>query len=242
MKNLLAAIRFITVLPTGRSDHFDAVGMVPWFPAVGLLIGACLAAFDHAAARFWSPQAAAVLDVVFLAVMTGAFHIDGLADTADGIFSHRPKERILEIMKDSRIGAMGVVAVVSVLAVKWAGISSISENRTALLILVPAYARGAMLFGMRALEYGRPQGGTGLAFFSRKLRPVDLWGVLVTVVLSLALGRGLLAVNVGFFLITAALIAYYRKRLGCITGDMLGAMAEVVEAGLFLIAAMGGGR
>ena len=255
MKNLLAAIRFITVLPTGRSDHFDAVGMVPWFPAVGLLIGVGLAAFDHAAARFWSPQAAAVLDVVFLAVMTGAFHIDGLADTADGIFSHRPKERTLEIMKDSRIGAMGVVAVVSVLAVKWAGISSISENRTALLILVPAYARGAMLFGMRALEYGRPQGGsvsrarratpqggTGLAFFSRILRPVDLWGVLVTVVLSLALGRGLLAVNVGFFLITAALIAYYRKRLGCITGDMLGAMAEVVEAGLFLIAATGGGR
>jgi len=242
MKNLLAAIRFITVLPTGRSDHFDAVGMVPWFPAVGLLMGVGLAAFDHAAARFWSPQAAAVLDVVFLAVMTGAFHIDGLADTADGIFSHRPKERTLEIMKDSRIGAMGVVAVVSVLAVKWAGISSISENRTALLILVPAYARGAMLFGMRALEYGRPQGGTGLAFFSRKLRPVDLWGVLVTVVLSLALGRGLLAVNVGFFLITAALIAYYRKRLGCITGDMLGAMAEVAEAGLFLIAAMGGGR
>lgn len=242
MKNLFAAIRFITVVPAGASDHFDAVGMVPWFPAVGLLLGVGLAAFDHAAARMWHPQAAAVLDVVFLAVMTGAFHIDGLADTADGIFSHRPKDRILEIMKDSRIGAMGVVAVVSVLALKWAGISGISENRTLLLILVPAYARSAMLFGMRALEYGRPQGGTGLPFFSRKLRTADLWGVLAIVVLSLALGRGLLAVNAGFSLITAALIAYYRKRLGCITGDMLGAMAEVTEAGLFLIAAMGGGR
>jgi adenosylcobinamide-GDP ribazoletransferase len=216
--------------------------MVPWFPAVGLLIGIGLAAFDHAAARMWHPQAAAVLDVVFLAAITGAFHIDGLADTADGIFSHRPKERILEIMKDSRIGAMGVVAVVSVLAVKWAGISGLSENRTTLLILVPAYARGAMLFGMRALEYGRPQGGTGLAFFSRKLRPADFWGFGGAVVLSLALGRGLIAVNLGFFLITAALLACYRRRLGCITGDMLGAMAEVTEAGLFLIAAMGGAR
>jgi adenosylcobinamide-GDP ribazoletransferase len=242
MKNFLSAIRFITILPAGKSDHFDAVGMVPWFPAVGLLLGVGLAAFDHAAGRMWPPQAAAVLDVVFLAVLTGAFHIDGLADTADGLFSHRPKARMLEIMKDSRIGAMGVVAVVSVLAVKWAGISGLSENRTTLLILVPAYARGAMLFGMRALEYGRPQGGTGLSFFSRKLRPADLWGVLATVGLSVALGRGLLAVNVGFFLIGAALIAYYRKRLGCITGDMLGAMAEVTEAGLFLIAAMGGGR
>jgi adenosylcobinamide-GDP ribazoletransferase len=242
MKNFFAAIRFITILPAGKPEHFDAVGMVPWFPAVGLLIGIGLAAFDHAAGRLWHPQAAAVLDVVFLAVMTGAFHIDGLADTADGIFSHRPKERILEIMKDSRTGAMGVVAVVSVLAVKWAGISGISENRAALLILVPAYARGAMLFGIRALEYGRPQGGTGLAFFSRRLRPADFWGMVVTVALSLTLGQGLLAINAGFFLITAALIAYYRRRLGCITGDMLGAMAEVAEAGLFIIAAMGGGR
>jgi len=242
MKNFFAAIRFITIIPAGRWEHFDAVGMVPWFPAVGLLIGIGLAAFDHAAARMWHPQAAAVLDVVFLAAITGAFHIDGLADTADGIFSHRPKERILEIMKDSRIGAMGVVAVVSVLAVKWAGISGLSENRTTLLILVPAYARGAMLFGMRALEYGRPQGGTGLAFFSRKLRPADFWGFGGAVVLSLALGRGLIAVNLGFFLITAALLACYRRRLGCITGDMLGAMAEVTEAGLFLIAAMGGAR
>jgi adenosylcobinamide-GDP ribazoletransferase len=242
MKNLFAAIRFITIIPAGKSDYFDAVGMVPWFPAVGLLLGAGLAAFDHAAARVWHPQAAAVLDVVFLAVMTGAFHLDGLADTADGIFSHRPQDRILEIMKDSRIGAMGVVAVVSLLAVKWAGISGISENRATLLILVPAYARGAMLFGMRALEYGRPQGGTGLAFFNRKLRPADFWGVVVTGGLSLTLGQGLLAINVGFLLITAALIAYYRRRLGCITGDMLGAMAEVTEAGLFLIAAMGGGR
>ncbi len=241
MKNFWAAIRFITILPTGKSTHFDAVGMVPWFPAVGLLLGAGLAAFDHAAARFWNPLAVAVLDVVFLAVMTGAFHIDGLADTADGLFSHRPKERILEIMKDSRTGVMGVVAVVAVLAVKWAGIGGIPGNRTLMLILVPAYARGAMLFGMRQLAYGRPQGGTGHAFFSRPLRPADFWGVLAMVVLSLALGRGLLALNLGFFLITAALIAYYRKRLGCITGDMLGAMTEVTEAGLFLIAAMGGG-
>jgi adenosylcobinamide-GDP ribazoletransferase len=241
MKNFWAAIRFITILPAGKSTHFDAVGMVPWFPAVGLLLGAGLAAFDHAAARCWAPPAVAVLDVLFLAVVTGAFHIDGLADTADGLFSHRPKDRILEIMKDSRTGVMGVVAVVAVLAVKWAGIGGIPENRTLMLILVPAYARGAMLFGMRALAYGRPQGGTGHAFFSRPLRPADFWGVLGMVLLSLALGRGLLALNLGFFLINAALIAYYRKRLGCITGDMLGAMTEVTEAGLFLIAAMGGG-
>ena len=141
MKNLFAAIRFITILPAGRSEHFDAMGMVPWFPVAGLLLGALLAVFDLAAARLWPVSAVSILDVILLAILTGAFHLDGLGDTADGLFSHRPRERILEIMKDSRIGVMGVVAVVSVLAVKWAGISGLGANRTALLILVPAYAR-----------------------------------------------------------------------------------------------------
>jgi adenosylcobinamide-GDP ribazoletransferase len=242
MKNLFAAMRFITVLPVGKSEYFDAVGMARWFPVVGLLIGCALAAFDHAIARIWSPPAAAVLDVVFLAVMTGAFHIDGLADTADGLFSHRSRERMLEIMKDSRIGAMGVVAVVAVLALKWAGISGISAQRAAWLVLVPAYSRSAMLIGMAMLEYGRPEGGTGHPFFAHKLRWRDFGGAVVAVLFSFALGGSFLLINAGFLVITAALIAYYRRRLGCVTGDMLGAMAEVNEALLFLLAAAGGGR
>ena len=180
--------------------------------------------------------------MILLAILTGAFHLDGLGDTADGLFSHRPRERILEIMKDSRIGVMGVVAVVSVLAVKWAGINGLGANRTALLVLVPAYARCGMLFGMRALDYGRPQGGTGLAFFSRTLRLRDFWALIPLGLLSLVLGLPVLTLAIGFAAITAALIAYYRRRLGCITGDMLGAMAEVTEAGLFLLAAAGGLR
>jgi adenosylcobinamide-GDP ribazoletransferase len=242
MKNLFAAIRFITILPAGRSEHFDAMGMVPWFPVAGLLLGALLAVFDLAAARLWPVSAVSILDVILLAILTGAFHLDGLGDTADGLFSHRPRERILEIMKDSRIGVMGVVAVVSVLAVKWAGINGLGTNRTALLVLVPAYARCGMLFGMRALDYGRPQGGTGLAFFSRALRLRDFWALIPLGVVPLALGLPVLTLAIGFAAITAALVAYYRRRLGCVTGDMLGAMAEVTEAGLFLLAAAGGLR
>jgi len=242
MKNLFAAIRFITILPAGRSGDFDALGMTPWFPVVGLLLGALLAGFDLAATRLWPVAAVSVLDVILLAILTGAFHLDGLGDTADGLFSHRPQERILEIMKDSRIGVMGVVAVVSVLAVKWAGISGLAADRTALLVLVPAYARCGILFGMRALAYGRPQGGTGLAFFSRALRLRDFWALIPVGILSLTLGLPVLALALGFAAITAALVAYYRRRLGCITGDMLGALAEVTEAGLFLLAAAGGFR
>jgi adenosylcobinamide-GDP ribazoletransferase len=242
MKNFLAAIRFITILPAGKSKQFDAVGMVGWFPVVGLVLGCGLAAFDHAIGRIWGPTAAAVLDVIFLAALTGAFHIDGLADTADGLFSHRSRERTLAIMKDSRIGAMGVVAVMAVLALKWAGLSGIADQRTAWLILVPAYSRSAMLIGMATLEYGRPEGGTGQPFFSRKLNWRDFGWVFATILLSSAIAGGFLRINLGFFIITAGLIMYYRKRLGCVTGDMLGAMAEVNEALLFFLASAGGGR
>ncbi len=242
MKNLRAAIEFITIVPAGASNHFDAVGMIPWFPIVGLLLGVVLAAFDQAVGRLWGPQTAAVMDVVFMAAVTGAFHLDGLADTADGLCSHRSREQALEIMKDSRIGAMGVVALCSVIALKWAGISGLDQHRGLLLILVPAYARGGILCAMRWLAYGRPAGGTGQPFFSRKLGWREFWALPATMLLSVGLGPMALGLNAGFVLLVAVVIAYYKRRLGCITGDMLGALTEIVEAGLFLIASMGGVR
>jgi adenosylcobinamide-GDP ribazoletransferase len=242
VKNLRAAIQFITIVPTGASNHFDAVGMIPWFPIVGLLLGAALAGFDRVVSRLWDAPTSAVLDVMFMAVVTGAVHLDGLADTADGLFSHRPRQQALEIMKDSRIGAMGVVALCFVLALKWAGISGLDQHRGLLLILVPAYARGGILCAVRWLEYGRPAGGTGQPFFARKLGWRAYWALPATMLLSAGLGPMALGLNAGFVLLVTAVIAYYKRRLGCVTGDMLGALTETVEAGLFLAASMGGVR
>jgi adenosylcobinamide-GDP ribazoletransferase len=242
MKNFRSAIRFLTVLPAGKDAEFDPPGMLPWFPLVGLLLGGLLALFDSFASRWWSPAAVAVLDVVLLAVLTGAFHLDGLGDAADGLFSHRPREKTLEIMKDSRIGAMGVVALACVLGLKWAGINGLVEHRALLLVLVPGYARGGILFAMRFLEYGRPGGGTGLPFFTRKLAGRHFWALAAAVLLSVGLGPMALRLNTGFVLLTAGVIACYKRRLGCVTGDMLGAMTEATEAGLLLIASMGGVR
>jgi adenosylcobinamide-GDP ribazoletransferase len=240
MKHFRAAIQFISVLPAGKTAGFDPAGMVAWFPAVGLLLGGFLALIDTLALRLWGAATASVVDVVALALMTGAFHLDGLGDAADGLFSHRSRERMLEIMKDSRIGVMGVVAICSVLALKWAGISGLNAQRPLLLVLVPAYGRCAILLAMRCLDYGRPEGGTGRPFFTRRLGARQFWGVAATLALSLVLGRRALFLNAGFLLLTAAVICYYKSRLGCVTGDMLGAITEITEAGLFLAAAAGG--
>ncbi len=183
---------------------------------------------------------ASLLDILFLAVITGAFHLDGLGDSADGLLGQRSKEKVLTIMKDSRLGTMGLVAIVFGLALKWAGIAGLDANRTFLLVIVPAYARGGMLFGMRFLEYGRPAGGTGVDFFSSKLEWSAFWGLTAPVVMSFCLGWTALWLNLSFFALTALLIWYYTRRLGCVTGDMLGAMAEILESGLFLLVSIGG--
>jgi adenosylcobinamide-GDP ribazoletransferase len=236
-RNFISGIQFLTIVPIG-SRPFDARATIPYFPLCGLLIGALLVAVDAAAAFFWERPVVAVLDVLALAVISGGLHLDGLADTADGLYGLRTPEQSLAIMKDSRIGAIGMIAVACCLAVKWAGLYTLHLYRLELLFLIPAFARASVLFGIRMLPYGRPQGGTGHAFFQHPLRVVDFWGVALLSLLALACmdGRALLLIGGSAGLLFAT-IFYYRSKIDCITGDMLGAMIEVQEAGLFLLLA-----
>ena len=240
MRGFIAAIQFITILPGGKSAPFEPHKMVPFFPIVGLLLGGLVAAFDLVAMRGLGPSVVSVLDVVLLIVMTGAFHLDGLGDAADGLLGQRSREKALSIMKDSRIGTMGLVAIVSGLAIKWGGITGLDSHRSLLLILVPAYARGGMICGIRFLEYGRPDGGTGSDFFKEKLRNAAFGGMILPAMLSILLGWKAVWLNAGFVVLIVLLLYYYKKRIGCITGDMLGAITEITESGLFLLVSIGG--
>jgi len=234
MKRLIAALQFLTIIPLGKSDGYDPKAMVPFFPVVGIIIGGLLSIFDYIALNFWPAPITAVLDVVFLVVITAALHLDGLGDTADGLFGHRSKEKALLIMKDSRIGAMGLVAIICALAVKWGGITHLAAHRMLLLVLIPAYARSTIIFGIRFLEYGRPDGGTGYDFFSKPLKLTAFQWLLIPAIFSIFLGWKGIWLNLIFAVLTITIIFYYKKRMGCITGDMLGAMTEVTESLLFL--------
>ncbi len=234
---LVFAIQFLTILPLRTPDRFDARAALPYFPICGLLIGALLTGIDAVAGFIWPRPVAAVLDVLLLAVISGALHLDGLADTADGLYGKRPLDRALAIMKDSRIGSMGVVAVVCCLAVKWAALANLSAPPVYWLVLVPAYARAAVLIGSKALPYGRAQEGTAHPFFETPLTLGDFWGLLVLVAASLSGGWRAMGINLGFTLLVMAVLVWYKRKTGCVTGDMLGALIEVTESGLFLLAA-----
>jgi len=238
MKPLIAAIQFLTVLPLGAKGTYAPRAMIAWFPIVGLLIGMLLAVFDAAVSRLWAPSAAAVLDMILLILLTGALHLDGLGDTADGLYGQRPVEKALSIMKDSRIGAMALVTVVATLSIKWSGLAGLQQDRFLLLVLIPAYARGAMLFGIRGLPYGRRAEGTGYDLFATPLTLSDFTGLIAVVALSAMLGWPAIFLNLFFILSVLLIIAYYRRKIGCITGDMLGAMTELIESVLFFLMAI----
>ncbi|MBI5062959.1 MAG: adenosylcobinamide-GDP ribazoletransferase [Desulfatitalea sp.] len=232
----------MTILPCGPTQPLEAQRTLPLFPLCGLVVGALLLLVDYGASLFWQRNVVAVLDVVALTMVTGALHLDGLADTADGLYGHRSPEKALAIMKDSRIGAMGMVTVACCLAVKWAGLCGLDMHRAILLLLVPAAARGGILFAVRFLPYGRPEGGTGQAFFQGAPRLRDHWAAAAVLLTALLLtGWSGVLLIAAFAAVTAGVLTYYRLKINCITGDMLGALIEITEAGLFLILSAGHG-
>jgi adenosylcobinamide-GDP ribazoletransferase len=233
----ISALVFLTILPIRNTIDFNARGALPYFPVIGIGIGAALLVVDWTARLFWQAPAVALCDVLALVAISGALHLDGLADTGDGLYGHRSAAQRLTIMKDSRIGAMGMIAVICCLAVKWTGISSLAPHRSLWLLLVPAYARASVLVAVNALPYGRAADGTGHAFFGKPLKPVEFWALAVAAGISLSMGWDAVILNLGFAIIVGVMLIWYRHKLGSITGDMLGALIEVTEAGLFLLAA-----
>lgn len=239
MKNFFAAIRFITIIPAGDPEYFKPEKMLPHFVFVGLLLGFLVALCDLVCTSLWSVEAASIIDIVFLIAVTGAFHLDGLGDAADGMLGVRSREKALSIMKDSRIGMMGLAAVVSVLGLKYAGLSNLTENRFLYLFIIPAYSRVGTLFGFIYLDYLRGE-GTAKPMFEEKPDHSVLKFLWVPVVISLFAGSEGVFLNIVFFLTVFVILAWFKRRMGGITGDMLGAMTEITEAVLLLYVSAGG--
>lgn len=243
MKSLLAALRFLTILPIpgdwGTAED-DLARSVPWFPVVGLLLGAVAAAAAWVLPMVAPPLVVAVAIVVVLLSFSGCLHLDGLADTADGCLSSRPRERILEIMKDSHTGAMGVIAMVCVLLAKFASLASLpADVLWPAVLLMPLAGRSAIVIHMALLPYARPS-GLGTIFYRRRPRWAAVWaaGVLAAVAWGLLGWRGLI-VAAFCLAVTLALSAYVYRKIGGATGDTFGAVCEIIEVVPALMLALG---
>ncbi len=242
MRALLATIRFLTILPTpGKcaTTAEDFAGALWWFPVVGLGIGAAAAGLSWALWQVLPPLPAAVLLVLAMTAVSGALHMDGLADTADGFLSSRPKERILEIMKDSHIGAMGVIAIVGVLLLKVAALSPFVEwdKVWRVALLMPLAGRCVMVLAIVAMPYARPEGGLGALFGGSRSPWPAVWALLVLggtgwLLASMA-GLACLAV---VLLVTLLFSLWSLRKIGGATGDTFGATCELCEVAVALTA------
>ncbi len=238
--SLLAAFRFLTVLPVpGSPDNKDTtLAKSPlFFPLVGLVIGAIGALLVFLIWNILPIQVAAVLLVLYLVVISGGLHMDGLADTADGFFSSRSREQILIIMRDSRIGAMGVMAIVLILALKIMALGSMDRS-TAIraLFLMPIAGRTAILLLMALLDYVRVDGGLGTLFYSLNTKKFAFAGCFFYIVFSLLVAGGRGWILTSCFLLSMYLFSYMCKRkINGATGDTLGAGAELAETVVALV-------
>ena len=234
MKRFLAAIRFLTIVPLpGRwgTTEAELAGSAGYFPIVGLLIGAVAAGTAAGLTHVLPALPAAVLLVILLTAVSGGLHLDGLSDTADGFMSSRPRDRILEIMKDSHVGAMGVIAIVCVLLLKVACLATIPRAdiwRAALLM--PLAGRSALVISMAVLPYARPQGGLGSVFYTRRPRASALFALalLLTAGWFTCKWAGVAAAGASVPAVLVFCVWCYRK-IGGATGDILGAACEIAE-------------
>ncbi len=239
------ALQFFTRVPIPRWVGFDPAWLhhaSRYFPLVGALVGALAAAVYVLAARLWPAPVAVLLSTAATIYLTGAFHEDGFADMCDGFGGGLTRERVMEIMKDSRIGTYGALGMALLVGLKCTLLASMAPlSVAAALIVAHPLSRLAAAALIWRMEYARSdskakpmaQEMSGAEFAIAAvcaLAPMAIIGAL-GLATWLALGACLLAA-VG---VAAWLGAKCQRRIGGYTGDCLGAVQQVSEVAIYLV-------
>ncbi len=229
------AIRFLTLFPVSwkvekDGDYFPA--SLYFFSVVGGMIGILGFFLARILLIIFPVEVVAVAILGFLAFVSGCLHLDGLADSGDGLLCARPRERALEIMKDSRTGSMGVVVVVFLLLGKYSALVTMENQQfCSAVFFMPLAGRCFIVFAMSLQRYARKEGGLGQLFYSGMSRKAAIpAGIILTGSLMMLAGPDrlyafVLIVFPSFFMF----IYLCNKKLGGATGDTLGALCEIVE-------------
>jgi adenosylcobinamide-GDP ribazoletransferase len=252
---LIAAFQFLTRIPVPLTVPFQGPVLarsVVYFPLAGALIGVFLAVVSWLLQLFVPAWPSAVIVLAIWTALSGGLHLDGWMDTADGVLSHRSRERMLEIMKDSRVGAMGVLAAVLLLLFKASLLAELFEAEQAgyywpLLMIGPIWSRAWMSAAIAFWPFARL--GEGIAVLFNEVKGLQATASILLAAAStwlILLLAGINASKALVFLLIAGLItfccggllaAWLNRKLGGLTGDTYGAMNEAIEA-LLLFAAV----
>ncbi len=245
MRGLISALRTLTAIPVPGRDADKMSSALPWFPAVGLLLGltvcGTIAIPALALGRTWA-EGSAVLAIIAGVLLTRGIHLDGLADWADGFWGSRDREKVLAIMKDSRIGSFGAIALVCVILTKWVSlVRLISVGSFEWILAAYVVSRTMPVVLLVAEPYARAGGGTA-APFAHGARQQHLASVMLQTLIIVPLLCGARWVwpvaLLACWAFTRTFGLWSRRRIGGITGDILGASSEIVETAMLAAGAL----
>jgi len=237
MNAFLAALGFLTRIPVpeDRINSYNLSRSMIFFPVVGGIIGAVSAGIYLVLKPFLPGSVLFVLVIMVPLFLSGGIHFDGLLDTCDGIFSGRSRERSLEIMRDSRVGSMGVAAGILSLLLRYSILIALPEYTIPfLLISQAATGRWVIALAVHFFPYARPEGLGKVFAISKRISAVILssLGALIIIMASNGVYGALTALSAG--LLSLLIARWVSGKLGGLTGDVYGALNEVGEI-MFLL-------
>jgi adenosylcobinamide-GDP ribazoletransferase len=226
------AASFLTILPLSieSASATDVAASMAWFPLVGFAMGVAFALEDYALSFFLRSAVRTAITVLSMAALSGAIHLDGLADTADALGAGRDRVRALQILRDSRIGTYGAVAVLFALALKIIALAGASGwPRVAALVLAPTLSRWSMVAVSYKLKYLREEGAGSAMLGSGRERNFTIASVIAIVAMLPLISFKIFVAYAVANGITLLLRSFYSQWLGGVTGDLIGACGEIVE-------------
>jgi len=233
MKNFILMIQFLTRIPIPitidvKEDSF--VKGVAYYPLVGVIIGFINAGVYLLTSNVIGGAFPIVCVLLANTLVTGAFHLDGIADTCDGIYSARPKEQMLEIMKDSRVGTNGAIALIFDYIFRYVLLSTIPSSFILYaIILAPIAAKTQVGLLIYISKYARKKGLAGLYLDKMTKLPTVICMIIGITIFGVTLRiKGLILVGV-YTIFSLLFKRYIYKRIDGMTGDTLGAANEVIE-------------
>ena len=236
LRSFRSAVAFLTVVPVGTAadDPGERLGRA-YFPAIGALLGLVAGVCFALIAGLTTSLIAAVAATAMLAILTGALHLDGVADAADGLFGGKDVAWRLELMRDPRVGSFGLVAVILVVIGDVAALASLSPSQAIIaLVIAGAISRWALLVMIATLPYVRETGLGAAAAGVHRPFDVVLGSALATIVCLLAWQPALVAALVAA-MVALAIRGIARSRIGGATGDVYGATAELTQLGALVV-------
>lgn len=239
MNSFLIALQFITIIPVKKELNYsekNIANSMLYYPLIGSLIGGILVLMNMLTTYLFSDLISNSLILIAFVTLSGGIHLDGLADSFDGLFGGKGKKKILKIMQDSNIGIYGISAVVLLLILKFSLLVELpAGQRNIFLLITPTISRWSMVMVIHLFPYAKKEGfGKAFKLYQKKSQIwiASLWTLLLSFILFFLEGIFILLVS---FIVIWIFGSYLTKKIGGLTGDNYGALNEIMEVLILML-------